>query len=86
MNTKVAHLYDTHHPAVLRLMRLTVENGHKEGIWVGICGEAAADLSLTETFVAMGIDELSMNAGSVLEIRERIQGITAAAARERLQI
>ncbi len=86
MNTKVAHLYDTHHPAVLRLMRLTIENGHKEGIWVGICGEAAADLSLTETFVAMGIDELSMNAGSVLEIRERIQGITAAAARERLQI
>lgn len=86
MNTKVAHLYDTHHPAVLRLLRLTIENGHKEGIWVGICGEAAADLSLTETFVAMGIDELSMNAGSVLEIRERIQGITAAAARERLQI
>ncbi len=86
MNTKVAHLYDTHHPAVLRLMRLTVENGHKEGIWVGICGEAAADLSLTETFVAMGIDELSMNAGSVLEIRERIQGINAAAARKWLQI
>ncbi len=86
MNTKVAHLYDTHHPAVLRLMRLTIENGHKEGIWVGICGEAAADLSLTETFVAMGIDELSMNAGSVLEIRERIQGINAAAARKWLQI
>lgn len=86
MNTKVAHLYDTSHPAVLRLMRLAVENGHREGIWVGICGEAAADPALTETFVAMGIDELSMNAGSVLEIRGKIQGINAAAARARLRI
>lgn len=86
MNAKVAHLYDTHHPAVLRLVQLTIENGHREGIWVGICGEAAADLSLTETFVAMGIDELSMNAGSVLEVREKIQGFNAAMAKARLKI
>lgn len=76
MNAKVAHLYDTHHPAVLKLIALTIENGHKENISVGICGEAAADPTLTETFIKMGIDELSVSPGSVLEIREKIQGIS----------
>lgn len=75
MNTEVAHLYDTHHPAVLRLIQLTIENGHKENISVGICGEAAADPRLTEIFVKMGIDELSVSAGAILEIREKIQGM-----------
>lgn len=84
MNAKVAHLYDTHHLAVLRLIQRTVENGHKENIWVGICGEAAADLSLTETFVAMGIDELSVNAASILEVKAKIQEIDAREAREQL--
>ncbi len=84
MNAKVAHLYDAHHLAVLRLIQRTVENGHKENIWVGICGEAAADLSLTETFVAMGIDELSVNAASILEVKAKIQKIDAREAREQL--
>ncbi len=84
MNAKVAHLYDAHHLAVLRLIQLTVENGHKENIWVGICGEAAADLSLTETFVALEIDELSVNAASILEVKAKIQEIDAEEARTRL--
>src|SRR5690554_412528 len=86
MNPQVAHIYDTHHPAVLRLVQRTIENGHREGIWVGICGEAAADLALTETFIGMGIDELSMNAGSILEVRQKVQAINAAEAKEKLDI
>lgn len=85
MNAKVAHLYDEHHPAVLRLVRMTIENGHKEGIWVGICGEAAADISLTETFIAMGVDELSVNPGAVLEVREKIQNTSYEKAQTKLQ-
>lgn len=75
MNSKVAQLYDTSNLAVLRLIQRTIEKGHNEGIRVGICGEAAADPSLAQTFVAMGIDELSVNAGSILEIRGVIQGM-----------
>lgn len=86
MNAKVAHLYDTHHPAVLRLIKKTIENGHRENIWVGICGEAGSDLSLTETFVAMGIDELSVNAGSILEVREKVQNINYQDAKTKLKI
>jgi phosphotransferase system enzyme I (PtsI) len=76
MNTKVARLYNTHHPAVLHLVEMTIENGHKEGIWVGICGEAAADPSLVETFVNMGVDELSVRPRAVLEVRGQIQEIS----------
>jgi len=75
MNPKVEYLYDTHNPSVLRLIEMTIKNGHKENIWVGICGEAAADSTLTQTFVDMGVDELSVNSGAVLEIREMIQSI-----------
>lgn len=75
MNPKVEYLYDTHNPSVLKLIEITAKNAHKEGIWVGICGEAAADPTLTQTFVDMGIDELSVNSGAVLEIREKIQSI-----------
>lgn len=63
---------DTHHPAVLRLIKLTVENSHKNGIWTGICGELAADLELTETFLAMGVDELSVSPGVLLPLKEKV--------------
>lgn len=76
MNPKVEYLYDTHNPSVLKLMEMTVQSGHKENIKVSICGEAAADPTLTQTFVDMGVDELSVSSGSVLEIREKIQSIT----------
>ena len=75
MNPKVEYLYDTHNPSVLKLMEITAKNAHKENIWVGVCGESAADPTLTQTFLDMGISELSVNPGAVLEIREKIQSI-----------
>lgn len=74
-NPNLGHFFDPHHEAVLRLIRMTVENGHKEGIWVGICGELGADLSLTETFLKMGVDELSVSSSMVLPLREKIRSI-----------
>lgn len=72
-NQKLEKICDTHHKAVLKLIGMTVENGHKKGIWVGICGELAADLSLTRTFVDMGVDELSVSPAYVLELRKTIR-------------
>jgi phosphoenolpyruvate-protein phosphotransferase len=71
-NSRVARFCDTHHKAVLRLIEMTVDNAHKAGIWVGICGELAADEALTETFLRMGIDELSVSPYAILELRARI--------------
>jgi len=71
-NSGLADFYDPHHPAVLRMIGMTVKAGHDAGIWVGICGELAADVSLTETFLRMGIDELSVSLGMVLPMREKI--------------
>ena len=59
--TQLDAFFDPHHPAVLKLIQMTIENGHKAGIWVGICGELGADLTLTETFLRMGVDELSVS-------------------------
>ena len=74
-NQKLEGTCDTHHPAVLRLIQMTVENGHREGIWVGICGELAADTGLTHTFLDMGVDELSVSAVNVLKVRKAIRDI-----------
>lgn len=73
--TDLDNFFDPHHPALLRLIEMTVKNGHKEGIWVGICGELGADLSLTEDFLCMGVDELSVSPPSVLPLREKIGSI-----------
>lgn len=72
-NAKLDNFYDSHHPAVLKMIQMVVDNGHKEGIWVGICGELGADTSLTETFIKMGVDELSVSPGYVLSIRNIIR-------------
>jgi len=64
-----------HHPAVLRQIKMTIDAGHRHGTWVGICGELGADLALTETFLRMGVDELSVNPVSVLPLRKTIRGI-----------
>lgn len=74
-NQRLEPFYDAHHPAVLQLIRMTVENGHKAGIWVGICGELAADTGLTEAFLDMGLDELSVSPAYILKLREKIRGI-----------
>ena len=74
--TKLDAFFDPHHPAVLRLIEMTAKNAHKAGIWVGICGELGADLSLTEAFLRMGIDELSVSATSVLPLRDKVRSLS----------
>ncbi len=71
-NRKIERFYNAHHTAILRLIELVTKNAHDHGIWVGICGELASDLSLTETFLRLGIDELSVSPGKVLEIRNKV--------------
>ena len=65
-NQKLERFFDAHHPAVLKAIQMTIDAAHRHGIWVGICGELGADPELTETFVKMGIDELSMSPTSIL--------------------
>ena len=72
-NMKLDSFYDSHHPAILKMIQTTITNGHKGGCWVGICGELGADTSLTETFLKMGVDELSVSPSFVLPIRRIIR-------------
>ena len=71
-NPKLDPFFDPHHPAVLRMISMVVDNAHKAGIWAGICGELGADQSLTKEFLAMGVDELSVSPGSILPLRKII--------------
>ena len=71
-NAKLESINDSHHPAVLELIRMTIENGHKGGAWVGICGELAADTSLTKTFIEYGVDELSVSPSFILPVRNEV--------------
>ena len=72
-NPKLDDFYDAHHPAVLEMIRMVAQNAHAEGIWAGICGELGADLELTEQFLQMGIDELSVSPGRILPIRKIVR-------------
>lgn len=72
-NPKLDNIYDSHHDAVLRMIQMTVENGHKEGVWVGICGELASDRTLTKRFLQMGVDELSVSPTFILGLRKTIR-------------
>ena len=72
-NNDLGRFYNPHHPAVLRLIQMVTENAHKNGIWVGICGELGADLTLTETFLAIGVDELSVTPRAVLPLRNAVR-------------
>ena len=74
-NQSLETFYDAHHPAVLKMIKTTIDNGHKNGIWVGICGELAGDLELTETFIDMGIDELSVSPTFILPLRKKVREI-----------
>lgn len=76
-NQSLDLFYDSHHEAVLRMIKMTVENGHKEHIWVGICGELGADMELTERFIKMGVDELSVSPSFILPIRKHISEIVS---------
>lgn len=72
-NSKLDEFYDPHHPAVLAMIKMAAENAHAEGKWIGICGELGADLELTEEFLKMGLDELSVSPSMVLPLRKRIR-------------
>ncbi|HJC90624.1 MAG TPA: phosphoenolpyruvate--protein phosphotransferase [Candidatus Mediterraneibacter excrementigallinarum] len=72
-NSKLDEFYDPHHPAVLAMIKMAAENAHAEGAWIGICGELGADLELTETFLKMGLDELSVSPSMVLPLRKKIR-------------
>ena len=72
-NPKLDSFYDSHHEAILRMLHMVVDNGHKHGCWVGICGELGADTTLTSTFLKMGFDELSVSPAMILRVREEIR-------------
>ncbi|MBR0312689.1 MAG: phosphoenolpyruvate--protein phosphotransferase [Oscillospiraceae bacterium] len=83
-NNDLGRFFDPHHPAVLRLLKIVADNAHRNGIWVGICGELAADLDLTETFLAIGVDELSVSPRAVLPLRQKVRGTNVAQVRDQL--
>lgn len=72
-NAKLDSFYDAHHPAVLKFIQMVINNAHAAGIWAGICGELGADLELTQTFIQMGINELSVSPGCILPLRKKIR-------------
>ena len=74
-NPKLDNFYDPHHPAILRMIKHTVQAGHRHGCWVGICGELGADQKLTKTFLKMGLDELSVSPSAILPLRKLIRGL-----------
>lgn len=74
-NPRLDNIYDPHHPAILRMIQMVIDNAHKEGCWVGICGELGADTSLTEEFIKMGLDEVSVAPNLVLAVREKVRSI-----------
>lgn len=74
-NPDIEQFVDTHHKAVLRLIEMSAENAHKHGAWIGVCGELGADTSLTERFLKMGIDELSVSPSFVLKVRDTVRNI-----------
>ena len=77
-NNDLGRFYDPHHLSVIRLLKMVVENAHKNGIWVGICGELGADLEMTETFLAIGVDELSVSPRAVLSLRNKVRNTNVA--------
>lgn len=83
-NNKISSMYNPHHKSVLRMIKMVVDSAHKNGIWVGICGELAADEALTETFLSMGVDELSMSAPFILGIRKKILEVNVDEVKEKI--
>ena len=74
-NPKLDNFFDPHHPAILRMIKHTVQAGHRHGCWVGVCGELGADRKLTETFLRMGLDELSVSPSAILPLRKLIRSL-----------
>ena len=83
-NNDLGRFYDPHHLSVIRLLKMVVENAHKNGVWVGICGELGADLDMTETFLAIGVDELSVTPRAVLAVRNKVRSIDTTESTPRI--
>ena len=83
-NNDLGRFFNAHHPAVLRLIKMVCDNAHRNGIWCGICGELGADLELTETFLSIGLDELSVSPRSVLPLRQKVRDTYVSVVRESL--
>jgi phosphotransferase system enzyme I (PtsI) len=83
-NNDLGRFYDPHHLSVVRLLKMVVENAHKNGVWVGVCGELGADLDMTETFLAIGVDELSVTPRSVLAVRSKVRSIDTTESAPRI--
>ena len=83
-NADLGRFFNQHHTAVLRLLKMVCDNAHRNGIWVGICGELGADLTLTETFLSIGIDELSVSPRAVLPLRQKIRETNVAKVKEKI--
>ena len=83
-NNDLGRFYDPHHLSVIRLLKMVTENAHKNGIWVGICGELGADLDMTETFLAIGVDELSVTPRAVLPLRNKIRNLDMTEIKDRI--
>ena len=83
-NADLGRFYNPHHPAVLRALKMVCDNAHKNGAWVGICGELGTDLALTETFLSIGIDELSVSPRSVLPLRQKIRETNVSEVKEKV--
>ena len=83
-NADLGRFYNPHHPAVLRALKMVCDNAHKNNVWVGICGELGADLTLTETFLSIGIDELSVSPRAVLPLRQKIRETDVSLVRDKL--
>ena len=81
-NDMLDKFFNPHHKAILRLIKIAADNAHKHGAWIGICGELGSDLALTETFLAMGIDELSVSPTFILGLRKKIRETNVAEIRE----
>ena len=83
-NPYIERFYRPHHRGLLRCLKIAADNAHKEGKWIGICGELASDIDLTETFLAIGIDELSVSPGRVFALREKVRSIDLSKVKERI--
>ena len=83
-NADLGRFFNPHHPAVLRALKMVCDNAHRNGVWVGICGELGADLALTETFLSIGIDELSVSPRSVLPLRQKIRETDVSKVKEKI--
>src|SRR4029450_2557147 len=84
LNEHIAHLYEPTHPAIIRLIRMTIDAAHARNIWVGVCGEMAGDIALTPLLVGLGVDELSTGAALVPRVKRAVRSLDLAACRQLL--